>query len=59
MGVLKHKWNTEIRVYVSEAPPYQLPVLLTMRVFSLEHIRQRLESDQLHFVSKKKRSLSK
>lgn len=42
-----------IRVYGSEDQPYRLPAFLTPRIFSLEVLRKRLHSDELHFSSKK------
>ena len=45
-----------IRVYGYEHQPYRLPSFLTPRVFSLEVLRQRLQSDELHFSSKKHNS---
>jgi hypothetical protein len=44
---------TEIRVYGSELRPFLLPIFLTPRIFALEYIRQRLNSDDIHFVSRK------
>jgi hypothetical protein len=53
-------WNlyqnhTEIRVYACELAPYKLPKYLPMRIFSLEYIRQMIKSDDIHFVSLKKK----
>ena len=47
---------TEIRVYASELAPYKLPKYLSMRIFSLEYIRQMIDADEVHFVSAKKKS---
>ena len=47
---------TVIRVYGSEEQPYRLLSFLTPRIFSLEVLRQRLHSDELHFSSKKQTS---
>jgi hypothetical protein len=44
---------TVIRIYGFEEQPYRLPTFLTPRIFSLEVLRQRLHSDELHFSSKK------
>ena len=35
--------------------PYKLPKYLPMRIFSLEYIRQMINSDDIHFVSMKKK----
>ena len=48
-----------IRVYGSKDQPYRLPSLLTPRIFSLEVLRHRLHSYELHFSSKKKTSIFK
>ena len=50
---------TITQVYGSEKKPYRLPVFLTPRIFSLEVMRQRLHSDELHFSSKKQTSTFK
>jgi len=47
---------TEIKVYGSELAPYKLPKYVIMRIFSLEYIRQKIDMDELHFVSAKKKS---
>jgi hypothetical protein len=47
--------HTEIRVYGCELAPYKLPKYLPMRIFSLEYIRQMINSDDIHFVSLKKK----
>lgn len=46
----------EIRVYGCELAPYKLPKYLPMRIFSLEYIRQMLNSNGIHFVVAKKKS---
>ena len=51
--------HTIIRVYGFEHPPYRLPTFLTPCVFSLEVLRQRMHSDELHFASKKQTSTFK
>ena len=48
-----------IRVYGFEHQPYRLPSFLTPRNFSLEVLRKRLHSDELHFSSKKQTSTFK
>lgn len=48
-----------IRVYGSEDQPYRLPSFLTLRIFSLEVLRLRLQSDELHFSRKKQTSTFK
>jgi hypothetical protein len=45
--------HTEIRVYGCELAPYRFPKYLPMRIFSLEYIRQMINSDDIHFVSLK------
>jgi hypothetical protein len=47
--------HTEIRVYGCELAPYKLPKYLPVRIFSLEYIRQMINSDDIHFVSLKKK----
>jgi hypothetical protein len=47
--------HTEIRVYGCELAPYKLPRYLPVRIFSLEYIRQMINSDDIHFVSLKKK----
>jgi hypothetical protein len=46
---------TEIRVYVCELAPYKLPKYLPVRIFALEYIRKIINSDDIHFVSLKKK----
>jgi hypothetical protein len=47
--------HIEIRVYGCELAPYKLPKYLPVRIFSLEYIRQMINSDDIHFVSLKKK----
>ena len=47
---------TIIRIYGYEEQPYRLLAFLTPRIFSLEVLRQRLHSYELHFSSKKQSS---
>jgi hypothetical protein len=47
--------HTKIRVYGCELAPYKLPKYLPIRIFSLEYIRQIINSDDIHFVSLKKK----
>ena len=47
---------TEIRVYGCDLAPYKLPKYLPTRIFSLEYIRKMLNSNEIHFVSVKKKS---
>jgi hypothetical protein len=47
--------HTEIRVYECELVPYKLPQYLSVRIFSLEYIRQIMNLDDIHFVSLKKK----
>lgn len=47
---------TIIKIYGSEEQPYRLPSLLTPRIFSLEVLRQKLHSYELHFSRKKQSS---
>ena len=48
------KHGTMIRVYGFVHQPYILPAFLTMRVFALEIIRQKLIVEDEHFLSFKK-----
>jgi hypothetical protein len=50
-----YKDHTEIRVYGCELAPYKLPKYLPIRIFSLEYIRQMINSDDIHFVAFKKK----
>jgi hypothetical protein len=47
--------HTEIRVYGCELAPYKLPKYVPVRIFTLEYIRQMINSDDIHFVSLKKK----
>lgn len=48
--------TTVLRVYGSELKPYKLPFFLTPRVFAIEYIRQRLNSDHIHFTSRNQKT---
>ena len=45
--------HTIIRVYGFNGRPFKLPAFLTLRIFALEYIRQKLASDEQHFIDKK------
>jgi hypothetical protein len=45
--------HTEIIIYGCQLCPFLLPVFLTPQIFSLEYVRQRLNSNEIHFVSNK------
>jgi hypothetical protein len=47
--------HIEIKVYGCELAPYLLPKYLPVRIFALEYIRQMINSDDIHFVSLKKK----
>jgi hypothetical protein len=47
--------HTEIRIFGCELAPYKLPRYVPVRVFALEYIRQIMNSDDIHFVSLKKK----
>jgi hypothetical protein len=47
--------HTKIKVYGCDLAPYKLPKYLPIRIFSLEYIRQMINSDDIHFVSLKKK----
>jgi hypothetical protein len=47
--------HSEIRVYGCELAPYKLPRYVPVRIFALEYIRQIMNSDDIHFVSLKKK----
>lgn len=47
---------TQIRVYGFELAPYKFPKYVPMIIFSLEYIRQMINMDDLHFVSRKRKS---
>ena len=48
--------HTEIRVYGSNIIPYKLPKYLPMRLFSLEYIRQIIDSDSTNLLAAKKKT---
>jgi len=47
--------HTEIRVYGCELAPYKLPKYVPVQIFTLEYIRQMINSHGIHFVSLKKK----
>ena len=47
--------HTEIKVYGCELAPYKFPKYLPVRIFFLECIRQMINSDDIHFISLKKK----
>jgi hypothetical protein len=47
--------HTQIRVYGCDLAPYKLPKYFPVRIFSLEYIRQIMNSDDIHFISLKKK----
>jgi hypothetical protein len=47
--------HTEIKVYGCALAPYKLPKYLPVRIFALEYIRQMINSDDIQFVSLKKK----
>jgi hypothetical protein len=47
--------HSEIRVYGCELAPYKLPRYMPVRVFTLEYIRQSMNSDDIHFFPFKKK----
>jgi hypothetical protein len=47
-----YKDFTVIRIYGAEKKPYKLPKFLTPRIFGLEILRQRFDSDYVHFTSR-------
>jgi hypothetical protein len=47
--------HTKIMIYGCELPPYKLPKYFPVRIFSLEYIRQMINSDDIHFVAFKKK----
>jgi hypothetical protein len=47
--------HTEIRVYGCELAPYKLPKYFPVLIFALEYIRQMINSNDIHFVSPKKK----
>jgi hypothetical protein len=47
--------HTKIRVYGYEIAPYKLPKYVSVRIFTLEYVRQIINSDDIHFVSLKQK----
>jgi hypothetical protein len=47
--------HTKIRIYGCELAPYKLPKYLPVRIFALEYIRKMINSDDIHFMSLKKK----
>jgi hypothetical protein len=47
--------HTEVRVFGCKLAPYKLPKYVSVRIFALEYIRQIMNSDDIHFVSLKKK----
>jgi hypothetical protein len=47
--------HTDIKVYGCELAPYKLPKYFSVRIFALEYIRKIMNSDDIHFVSLKKK----
>jgi hypothetical protein len=47
--------HSEIRVYECKLAPYKLPKYVSVRIFSLEYIRQIMNLDDIHFVSLKRK----
>ena len=47
--------HSEIRVYGCEMAPYKLPRYISVRIFALEYIRQIMNSDDIHFISLKRK----
>ena len=45
----------EIKIFGCELAPYKLPRYVPVRVFALEYIRHIMNSDDIHFVSLKKK----
>jgi hypothetical protein len=50
-----YKDYIEIKVYGCELAPYKLPKYLPVKIFSLEYIRQIINSDDIHFMALKKK----
>ena len=48
--------HTEVRVYACQLTPYKLPKYLPMRIFSLEYIRKIINSDDVNFLSARKKT---
>ena len=47
--------HSEIQVYGCELAPYKMLRYIPVRIFALEYIRQIMNSDDIHFVSLKKK----
>jgi hypothetical protein len=47
--------HSEIQVYGCELAPYKLLRYIPVRIFTLEYIRQSMNSDDIHLVSLKKK----
>ena len=47
--------HIEIRVYGCELAPYKLPKYFPVRIFTLEYIKQIINSYNIHFVDFKKK----
>ena len=47
--------HTEIRVYGCELAPYKFPKYFPVRIFALQYIHQMINSNDIHFVSLKKK----
>ena len=43
----------EIMVYGCQLSPFRFPIFMNPIIFSLEYVRQRLNSDEIHFVPNK------
>jgi hypothetical protein len=50
-----YKNHMEIGIYGCELAPYKLPRYVPIRIFTLEYIRQMINSDGIHFVALKKK----
>jgi len=48
--------HTETRIYGCELAPYKLPKYLPMSLFALEYYRQKINSDEVHFIKAKKKA---
>jgi len=48
--------NIKIRIYRYQLAPYKLPKYLPMRLFALEYYRKIMNSDEINFVSVKKKT---
>jgi hypothetical protein len=50
-----YQYYIDMRVYGCELAPYNLPKYLPIRIFALEYISQIINSNDIHFVSLKKK----